>query len=187
MSSVLRRLLVRVVLVLLAVVAVAGPLIFIYSGAYDVAATRQHTTPVYWALITTLRRSIQAHAAREAPQPPDLGDPELVQKGLVLYDTYCVPCHGGPGIAPSPMGLGMTPPPPNLVPWGRDWAAREIYWTVTNGIKMTGMPAWEFRMTERERWAVVAFVKAMPAVSPSEYKAQRPKLVPASIRREGER
>jgi len=26
-------------------VAIAGPFVFIYSGAYDVAATRQHTRP----------------------------------------------------------------------------------------------------------------------------------------------
>jgi mono/diheme cytochrome c family protein len=35
------------------------------------------------------------------------------------------------------------------------------------------MPAWELRMTERERWAVVAFVKTLPTVVPSAYQARR--------------
>jgi mono/diheme cytochrome c family protein len=140
---------------------------------------------VYWLFITTLRQSIQAHAAREAPQPPDLADPALVAMGLILYDRNCMPCHGAPGIAPDPMALGMTPPPPNLVLQAREWRARELYWTVSNGLKMTGMPAWEFRMTERERWAVVAFVKRLATLAPAEYRAERARLMPARGR-EGE-
>ena len=165
---------------LLPIILIGGTLAVIYSGAYDVAATRQHTAPVYWLFLTALRQSIQAHAAREAPEPPDLTDPDLVDTGLVLYDRNCVPCHGAPGVAPHAIGLGMTPPPPNLVLPAREWRAREIYWTVSNGLKMTGMPAWEFRMTERERWAVVAFVKTLPALAPAEYLAERARLRPAS-------
>ena len=164
---------------LLPIILISGALAVIYSGAYDVAATRQHTAPVYWLFLTALRQSIQAHAAREATQPPDLADPYLVETGLVLYDRNCVPCHGAPGVAPHAIGLGMTPPPPNLVLQAREWRAREIYWTVSNGIKMTAMPAWEFRMTERERWAVVAFAKTLPTLSPAEYLAERARLMPA--------
>jgi mono/diheme cytochrome c family protein len=168
-----------ILLALLPFVLIGGALAVIYSGAYDVAATRQHTAPVYWLFTTALRQSIQAHAAREAPQPPDLADPGLVETGLVLYDRNCVPCHGAPGVAPHAIGLGMTPPPSNLVLQARGWRAREIYWTVSNGLKMTGMPAWEFRMTERERWAVVAFVKALATLAPAEYRAERARLMPA--------
>jgi mono/diheme cytochrome c family protein len=81
--------------------AVGGLLTFIYSGVYDVAATRQHTAPVYWAFLTGLRQSIRSHAAREAPQPPDLADERLITLGLVLYDRHCLQCHGAPGIAPT--------------------------------------------------------------------------------------
>ena len=183
MRGPLRRRFVRIALVLLVTIVIAGPPLFIYSGVYDVAATRQHTPPVYWALITTLRRSIQAHAAREAPRSPDLADPGLVEAGLILYDRYCVACHGAPGVAPHAIGLGMTPPPSNLVLPARERQAREIYWTITNGLKMTGMPAWEFRLTERERWALVALVKTFPTLAPAEYRAQRDRLVPISGRK----
>lgn len=170
----------RVALVLLPLVVVGAALAFIYAGIYNVAATRQHTAPVYWVLITALSRSIQAHAARETPQPPDLADSRLVSTGLTHYDRYCLPCHGAPGVAPGAAALGMNPPPPNLVTKARERSAREIYWTVSNGIKATGMPAWEFRLTERERWAVVAFVKTLPALAPAQYRELRSGLVPAT-------
>jgi mono/diheme cytochrome c family protein len=171
----MRRQLLRLSMGILLLLALGtiGLLAYVYSGIYDVAATRQHTAPVYWLLTTARRQSIWAHAALEAPQPPDLGDADLVVTGQVLYDQHCVTCHGAPGVAPGAIGLGMMPSPPNLVIAGRDRSAREIYWAVTNGIRMSGMPAWEFRMTERERWAVVAFLKTMPMLTPSAYEARR--------------
>ena len=41
--------------------------------------------------------------------------------------------------------------------------------TVKYGIKMTGMPAWEFIFEEEDLWAIVAFVKQLPRLSPQEY------------------
>lgn len=176
-----------VLLIVAGLVAMVAPLAFVYSGVYDVAATRQHTPIVYWGLITSLRQSIQAHAAREAPPPPpDLWEQEVVDRGLVLFDRHCAVCHGAPGRAPDLMGLGLTPPPANLVPVGRDWTPQEIYWTVSKGLKMTGMPAWEFRMSERDRWAITAFVKTMPLLAPAEYEALRSALIPAEMPPAGE-
>jgi mono/diheme cytochrome c family protein len=185
----MRRWLLRLTVgvVLLLGLAIGGLLTFIYSGVYDVAATRQHTAPVYWAFLTGLRQSIRTHAAREAPEPPDLADEKLITLGLVLYDRHCLQCHGAPGIAPDAVGLGMTPPPPNLVLPGRERTARELYWTVANGLKMTGMPAWEYRMEEQELWAIVGFLKAMPTLSPAEYRSQRARLVTADEEYAGQR
>lgn len=185
----MRRRLVRLLagFALLLAVAIGGLLGFIYSGTYDVAATGQHSPPIYWALSTALRHSIRAHSAHEAPSPVALGAPRMIAQGLVLYDRNCAVCHGAPGIAPGAIGLGMNPPPPNLVLPARDGSARELYWTVSNGIIMTGMPAWKYRMSDQERWAVVAFLKAMPAMTPAQYRADRTRLVPADGERRSER
>lgn len=170
MPSRLARLL--LLLALLLVLGSGGLLAFVYSGVYDVAATRQHTAPVYWLLMTTLRESIRAHADREAPQAPDLRDSALIRDGRALYDRHCLQCHGAPGVAPHAVGLGLEPPPPNLVLRARNLTAGELYWAVAKGLKMTGMPAWEFRLSERDLWAVVAFLKTLPKLTPSQYRAQ---------------
>ena len=36
---------------------------------------------------------------------------------------------------------------------------------------MTGMPAWEFRLAEDDLWSVVAFMRALPALSSADYRA----------------
>ena len=79
-------------------------------------------------------------------------------------------CHGAPGIAPEPFALGMTPVPANLAYTARTWRPAELFWTIKQGIKMTGMPAWAFRMDDDEIWAIVAFLRVMPALSPEAYR-----------------
>lgn len=65
----------------------------------------------------------------------------------------------------------MTPLPANLAQTVREWKdPAELYWTVKHGIKMSGMPAWEFRLTDNELWAVVSFLTTLPNISPSEYR-----------------
>jgi mono/diheme cytochrome c family protein len=77
-----------------------------------------------------------------------------------------VQCHGAPGVAPEPFALGMTPAPAALVHTARTWTLAEIFWVVKEGIKMTGMPAWKYRMSEDDMWAVVAFLPAMARLTP---------------------
>jgi cytochrome c2 len=36
---------------------------------------------------------------------------------------------------------------------------------------MTGMPAWEYRMSEDDLWALVAFLVELPLLSPARYRA----------------
>lgn len=58
-----------------------------------------------------------------------------------------------------------------------------MFWVVKEGIKMTGMPAWEYRMTDADMWAVVAFLPEMARMTPSQYrslKAQRVERQPRS-------
>src|SRR5690349_73062 len=94
--------------VLFLALGAGGSLAYIYSGIYDISATKQHTRLVYWVLTTARRQSIKTHAAGEA-SPPDLADADLVSAGLVLFDQHCSQCHGAPGIAPGAIGLGMMP------------------------------------------------------------------------------
>jgi mono/diheme cytochrome c family protein len=159
----------RVLLTLAAVAVVAllaaGALL---GGMYDISATDQHLAPTYWAIDTASRQSVRLRA-RGIKAPP-LGDPARIERGLALYRDHCMQCHGAPGVAPRPFALGMAPAAASLVHTARTWTAAEVYWTVRNGFKMTGMPAWEFRLAEDELWDVVALVMALPGISPMEYK-----------------
>ena len=165
----------------LAVIAVflliAGAAV-LYSGFYNIAATEQHTAPVHWVLEVGMRRSVRHHA--RAVVVPPLGDPALVARGRALHDEHCVACHGAPGRAPESFALGMTPPPANLAHTAREWAPAELFWVVKHGIKMTGMPGWEFRLGDDELWAIIAYLQHLPRQSPQQYRASAPVKAPSS-------
>ena len=151
---------------LLGLAAIAGAAVFVWSGLYDISATDQHLPPTYWAIEMTMKHSVTRRGKRIAAPP--LGAPEQVRRGLALYRMHCVQCHGAPGVAPEPFALGMTPLPVPLVQTGREWPPEQIYWVVRHGIKMTGMPAWAFRLTDEEIWSVVAAVQRLPYFSPEQ-------------------
>jgi mono/diheme cytochrome c family protein len=145
---------------------VAAPFVGIYGGIYNVAATSEHTAPVYWALHTAMRYSVKLRS--RSIDVPSLS-PTAVVEGGRLYRDQCVRCHGAPGVAPDAFALGMMPPAANLAQAAQDWSPAELYWAIKHGIKMTAMPAWEYRLSDAELWAVVAFVTRLPEISPAEY------------------
>ncbi|HEY1329008.1 MAG TPA: c-type cytochrome [Casimicrobiaceae bacterium] len=154
-------------------VAAAGMLVvaaaFIASGVYDIAATEQHTRPVYALIEATMRQSIRFHA-RDIDAPA-LDDAARVASGRSSYARNCVRCHGAPGVAPESFALGMTPSPANLAYAAREWPPEQLFWTLKRGLKMTGMPAWAFRLSDDEMWNIVAYLRVMPTESPQAYRA----------------
>jgi mono/diheme cytochrome c family protein len=165
-------------LVLLAL-SLCGAAAFVYSGLYDISATDQHLAPTYYAIKKTMERSVARRAARI--EVPSLGTPAQLERGLTLYRAHCVQCHGAPGVAPEPFALGLTPLPTPLARSGLDRTPAELFWVMKHGIKMTAMPAWEYRMPDEDIWAVVAFVKRLPKLSVPDYMAREAAPAPPRL------
>lgn len=154
----------------LAVVA-AVVLWIVYSGEYNVAATKAHYGPVAWALETTMERSVRDHAS-ELPPPPPVDSAQLMT-GLHHFDAMCVTCHGAPGVERSEIGEGLLPHPPELSEVARDWTPRELFWLAKHGIKMSGMPAFGPTHDDETLWGIVAVVRRLPELTPEQYRALR--------------
>ncbi|MCD6680579.1 MAG: c-type cytochrome [Burkholderiaceae bacterium] len=159
------------ILLSLAAAAFIGAAIVLYAGVYDISATDQHLRPTFWLLQTGLRESVEQRA--EEIEAPPLDDPILAARGLYHFRAHCVQCHGAPGVAPDPFALGLTPLPGSLSDAAREWTASQLYWVIRNGIKMTAMPAWQFRLSDEDLWSVVAFLKTLPDLSPHAYRQAR--------------
>jgi len=162
----------RTVCLTLAGTALAGGLgaaALVWGGFYNVAATQEHWQSVYAVLETAMHRSVRWRA-RDVEVPP-LNDADLIAHGARCYQARCVQCHGGPGVAQGDIGRSMQPLPGPLVDAAQRWQPREVYWITRHGIRMSGMPAWQHRMTDADLWAVVAFVDHLPQLSPADYAA----------------
>jgi mono/diheme cytochrome c family protein len=88
---------------------------------------------------------------------------QLLERGRDRYDIYCAPCHGlvgdGNGVTKR-YGMGATPSyhDDRL----RQMPDGEIYNTITNGKQpANNMPPYADKLTPADRWAVVAYVRAL--------------------------
>lgn len=148
-------------------VGVAVWLIVVYTGAYNVAATDKHIDAVRWTLDTTMRRSVASRA--EQITLPENPSEDLLAEGAGHFSESCAHCHGAPGQKPAEWSRGMRPEPPHLTEAATDWTPEEIHWIVTNGIKMSGMPAFGPHHGSHEITAITVFVNALPGLSTDAY------------------
>ncbi|BBK35954.1 cytochrome c [Allostella sp. ATCC 35155] len=146
----------------------AAAALFVWSGIYNVSASRQHLDVTTWILDTLRRHSVRTHSLGIAAPPLDA--PGLVRLGAVHYDLACAACHGAPGRPASALADAMLPTPPPLGPAVREWSPEELSWIVLNGQKYTGMPAWVAPRRGDEVWAVVAFLRRLPQIDAAEYR-----------------
>lgn len=163
--------LLTVAVTLIAAIAAAAGLAaaVVYGGLYNVAATEQHLQPIFTLLERAMRQSVRLRAS--VIETPPLGDEALVQRGAACFQDKCALCHGAPGVAQGDIGKSMQPLPGPLVDAPRHWKARELFWVTRHGIRMSGMPAWQYRLTDAELWSVVAFLQRLPELNATQYSA----------------
>lgn len=142
-------------------------IVFVFSGLYNVSASREHLDLSTWILDLVRHSSVRTQSI--GVEAPALGEPGLVALGAMHYRFGCAPCHGAPGEAASPIVEAMLPEPPSLTGASREWSPAELYWIVLNGQKYTGMPAWLSHEREDEVWPVVAFLDALPQMRAADY------------------
>jgi mono/diheme cytochrome c family protein len=150
-------------------VAMAVWLVVAYTGAYNVAASDQHADAVRWTLDTTMHRSVASRAGGAGL--PDSFSQDLIAQGAQHYANSCAHCHGTPGGEPAEWSRGMRPEPPHLTEAATEWTPEEIHWIITNGIKMTGMPAFGPHHAPEQISALTAFVTTLPGLSADDYAA----------------
>ncbi len=93
--------------------------------------------------------------------PPIMPDEANLVAGAQIYRDNCASCHGLHS-QPSPFAAYLYPRAPQL--WEKhhngnvvgvsDDPTGETYWKVANGIRLTGMPAFNKILTETQMWQV---------------------------------
>ncbi len=100
----------------------------------------------------------------EIPVPVD---ENVLNRGRQRYDIYCSPCHGLAGYGDGIVGKRAdalqegtwTPPTSYHTDLIRNREAGHLFNTISNGIR--NMPAYGPQIPVEDRWAVVAYVRAL--------------------------
>lgn len=144
------------------------------SGAYNIAATEKHWGITEKIIEWVRESSVEAHAKNL--QVPALDGKELIAGGAEHYNAMCTICHLAPGMEPTELSIGLYPQAPTFHQREpiTDSAkklehAREYFWVIKNGLKMTAMPAWGLSHDDDAIWGVVAFVLKMGKMTPEQY------------------
>lgn len=148
--------------------------LFVYSGSYNIGADDSHTRPVLLVLEALREHSVKEHA--KDITVPDLADQTLILKGAGQYAAMCADCHLTPGKNNSEIREGLYPLPPNLAL--THVKAKEAFWVIKHGIKMSAMPAWGASHDDETIWSMVAFLQKLPDMSPAQYKDMVSKAPP---------
>ena len=146
------------------VVVVAGAGVFLYRSVVPGLSSARREPPAVEVAIATwlLRASVpQQDKARANP----LGaDPADITAGQDIFKQKCEVCHGYDGSGRTEIGSGQYPRPPALRALNiTSLTDGELFYYIRNGIRNTGMPAWN--MPDQQLWQVVAYLRHLPRVA----------------------
>jgi putative copper resistance protein D len=87
-----------------------------------------------------------------------------VASGARLYATHCATCHGPAGRGDGPGGAGLPRPPADLTAsHTAQHTAGDMFWWLTHGIPLAGMPPFGAVLSEEERWDLINFIRTLAA------------------------
>ena len=99
----------------------------------------------------------------EANPLPDTADTR--KEGADHFQHHCQICHGLDGQGTSVPTVDRTMPPvANLASQRvQRYTDGQLKWIIDNGIRFSGMPGWKGIVTDEEAWAMVRYIRHLPA------------------------
>lgn len=106
--------------------------------------------------------------------------PDVLSQAEEHWADHCATCHANNGSGDSLLGRTMYPRPPHMTaPGTQSQTDGELYNTIQNGVRLTGMPAFgQPGDDDKDSWKLVCLIRHLPAITGEELdrmKAMNPK------------
>src|SRR5215469_3600776 len=172
------RLLKLLAIAVIGVVVAVVLLLFLVMPRMQWNATARPSAAEGWVARYVLGKWVRSNAPSESnPIPPTA---ENLQEGEHEYDEHCAVCHGLDGTAHNRVGGDFYPPVPRLSKGATFLSDGQLYFIVSNGIRMTAMPGFATRHSSDELWKIILWVRHFPNLT-----AQERATIEARMKEEG--
>lgn len=121
------------------------------------------------------RLAIPATYRLKNPYPPTA---ENLREGEEHFADHCAICHGNDGSGDTLFGKGLYPKPPDMRSSDtQNKSDGELYYTIENGVRLSGMPAFgpgsalapgDQGTGDAESWKLVLFIRHLPKITTDE-------------------
>jgi len=155
------------VLILLGVLA--GSAMLLQTLRYGFSA-RDEPTRLEAVAARAMRRYAVPSDLRGRKNPVSL-TPAVLSEARAHFADHCASCHGNDGRGQTSIGKSFYPKAPDMtLADTQSLSDGELFATIENGIRLTGMPAWGNGTAESARgsWELVHFIRHLPKISPEE-------------------
>ena len=147
-----------------AVITIAGVVSVVRRGF----SAREQPSALENYLATSVRALAVPTRARNE-RNPFLPSPDVLAEARAHFADHCAICHANDGSGKTEIGQNLYPKAPDMrLPRTQKLTDGELYYTIHNGIRLTGMPAWGADEKDDDSWKLVLFIRHLPELTPRE-------------------
>ena len=122
-------------------------------------------------VIARAARDFSIPSEAKAQKNPNPATPKNFEDGMEHFADHCATCHGNDGSGHTLIGLNLYPKPPDMrLAETQNLTDGELFYIISNGVRMTGMPGWATSHKPEETWDLVLFIRHLPQMTDQEKK-----------------
>ena len=133
-------------------------------------SARDNPSTIETLVATTARQLAVPSQYRYLRNP--LSSSSDLHAGMEHFADHCATCHANDGSGDTLFGKGLYPKPPDMrQKETQNKSDGELYYTIENGIRLSGMPAFgeeHAKAGDMETWNLVLFIRHLPSLSAEE-------------------
>lgn len=138
---------------------IAAPVLFTLAAIAGWLPSSSSSEPPNWESSIGMR-ALDASLEKRSDglkNPIGAKDAAAIARGEEIYSDNCAGCHGS-AKGPSAFGSGFYPRVPQFFQEGADVNPNEAFAAVHDGVRYSGMPAWNKKLSDEQIWQVANFV-----------------------------
>jgi mono/diheme cytochrome c family protein len=152
--------------------AVLLVIVFLIAGDVTIRrgfSARDKPTSLERMVARTARSMAVPGTAKNMRNPIPYSE-EVLREARAHWADHCAFCHANDGSGSTEVGRNLYPKAPDVrKSQTQRMTDGELYYTIENGIRLTGMPAWgNGTENDEDSWKLVYFIRHLPEMTPQE-------------------